>query len=89
MMNIKELDKTIGYLQDLRQEEEKKQLDEFSRVIKEELVMHLKSAMEDFESDKFVELNEQTGLECCYSFNFDNIMDAIKDSIKIDVWSSR
>ena len=89
MMNIKELDKTIGYLQDLRQEEERKQLDEFSRVIKEELVMHLKNALEDFESDKFVELNEQTGLECCYAFNFDGIMDGIKDSIKVDVWSSR
>lgn len=86
MMNIKELDKTISYLQELKKEQKGKSLEVGADIIKKDLLKELEKTLLNFGSDKFVNFMAENNLECCFSFNFEDIMRRLEETIEVDVW---
>ena len=85
-MDLKELENVINYLQDLRREEEKKQLEKLEKTIKEELFLKIDDLLNHFESDIMIKFLEDTQKNVCFSFNYDDILKSIKEKINVDVW---
>ena len=85
-MNLNELNNTIDFLQKLKTEEEKKQLEELNIKIKEEIISYIENELLNFESDSILKFREETKERVCYEYNFIKIMESIRDTIKIDIW---
>ena len=85
-MNLNELNNTIEFLQKLKIEEEKKQVEELNIKIKEEIISYIENELLNFESDSILKFMEETKKRVCYEYNFIEIIESIKDKIKIDIW---
>ena len=83
---IENLDRTIDFLQELRKEEQKKQLGRLSDTLKNEIYKSIQDTLTHFESDEFVKFREENKIDLCFDFNFGEIMEKVKDTIKVDIW---
>ena len=86
MLDLNELNKTINYLQALKSEEQNKRLEKLNEILKGEILKTIESSLIHFESDEFVNFKKENGIEVCYDFNFSDIMEKIKETIKVDIW---
>lgn len=86
MLDINELNKTINYLQTLKNEEQNKRLEKLNEVLKEEITKTIENSLIHFESDEFVKFKKENGIDVCYDFNFNDIMEKLKETIKVDIW---
>ena len=85
-MNLNELNNTIDFLQKLKKEEEKKQLEVLQIKIKEEMLKEIESVLMNFESDSIVKFKEETKKNACFSYNEYVIMERLKEILEVDVW---
>lgn len=83
---IENLDKTIEFLQELRKEEQKKQLERLNDTLKNEIYKSIHNTLTHFESDEFVKFKEENKIDLCFDFNFVEIMRKVQDTIKVDIW---
>lgn len=86
MLDIKELNKTINYLQALKKEEQNKRLEKLNEIIKGEIAKTIENSLINFESDEFVKFIEENGIEICFEFNFNDIMEKLNEIIKVEIW---
>lgn len=85
-MNLKELKNVIEFLNTIKDEEEKKQLDYLKEEIEIELINKFEEVLWSFESDKLVEFVEETKRNICFDFNHKEIMEKIEEVMKINLW---
>ena len=87
MLNTKDIDKLINVLNEVKKEQESKQLELLQEKIKQELINELEDTLLHFQSntimEKFLEENDKA---ICFDYNFEVIMNAIKDKIVVEVW---
>ena len=86
MIDLRELDKTIDYLKTLRKEEEERQLKNLSKEIEKELINEIENVLLHFESNVMIKFLEETKKDVCFDYNYVDIMENIKDKIKVDIW---
>ena len=86
MLNPKDIDKLINILNEVKKEQESKQLDMLQEKIKQELINELERALINFESNTMIKFLEENDKAICFDYNFDVIMDTIKDKIVVEVW---
>ena len=85
-MNLNDLNNTIDFLQKLKKEEEKKQLEEIKNKIKEELLNELENVLIHFESNSVIKFREETQKRVCFDYNYNVIMDWLKEIFEVNVW---
>lgn len=86
MIDLKELNKTIEYLNELKKKEESKVLEKLQETIKQEIISEIEKVLMHFESDKMVDFLEETKREVCFEYNGFKILEEIKDKLKVEVW---
>ena len=87
-MNLKELNNTIDFLQKLKEEEEKKQLDELKETIKRELLNELENVLMHFESKAIIDFIDKTKKDIFFDYNEHKILEMLKE-INIVVWEAK
>ena len=85
-MDLKELDNVINYLQDLRKEEDKKQLERLKEEIKKEIIKNVEDVLLHFESKIMIKFLEDTQKDVFFTFNCDDILKSLKEKIDVEVW---
>lgn len=88
-MDLKELNKTINYLNELKrikQEEKKKLLNELKEEIKKEILRDIEKTLNNFESQKIIEFNERNGKKFGFSFDYEDFFESIQKHFFVDVW---
>jgi hypothetical protein len=85
-MSLNDLNNTIDFLQKLKKEEEKKQLEEIKNKIKEELLKEIEDVLMHFDSKVYLEFIDKTKKEICFDYNGFVIMDLLKENLSVDVW---
>lgn len=86
MLNIKDIDNLINVLTEVKKEKEEKQLEELQEKIKQELIKELESTLINFESASMIKFLEENDKAIAFDYNFDVIMNAIKDKLVVEVW---
>ena len=86
MLNTKDIDKLINVLNEVKKEQESKQLELLQEKIKQELIKELENTLISFESESMERFLEENDKAICFEYNFDVMMNAIKDKIVVDVW---
>lgn len=86
MIDLKELDKTINYLNELKKKEEEKQLEELKEVIENELKKELEHTLRDFVSQALLNFINTYGKSVCFDYNYIELLETIKSVLKVDVW---
>lgn len=86
MIDLKELEKTINYLNELKKQEEKKQLETLKEEIKKEIIKELEDCLYHFESKKIMDFREETKKLVTFNYNFADITKTIKNIIDVDTW---
>ena len=86
MLNIKDIDNLINVLTEVKKEKEEKQLEELQEAIKQELIKEVERALINFESDSITKFLEENDKAIAFDYNFDAIMNAIKDKLVLNVW---
>lgn len=86
MIDLKELNKTINYLNELKKKEEEKQLKELKDVIENELKRKLEDVLENFESQALVNFINTYEKNVCFDYNYTELIESIKSVLKVDVW---
>lgn len=86
MLNIKDIDKLINILNEVKKEKEEKQLEEIKEAIKQELIKELESTLINFESDSMIKFLEENDKAICFDYDFNAIMESIKDKLVLEVW---
>lgn len=86
MLNIKDIDNLINVLTEVKKEKEEKQLEELQQAIKQELIKEIERALINFESDSMIKFLEENDKAIAFDYNFDVVMNAIKDKLVVDVW---
>jgi DNA-binding HxlR family transcriptional regulator len=86
MINLEELNKTINYLNELKEREIKKQIKELKEVIENELKKELEHTLRDFESQALVNFIETYKKNVCFDYNYTELIETIKSVLYVDVW---
>ena len=86
MLNIKDIDKLINVLNEVKKEQESKQLEELQEKIKQEIIKELENTLIHFQSNTMEKFLEENDKAICFEYNFDAIMNAIKDKLVVNVW---
>jgi hypothetical protein len=86
MLNIKDIDNLINVLTEVKKEQKSKQLDMLQEKIKQELINELESTLIHFQSNTMEKFLEDSDKHICFDYNFDVIMNDIKDKLVICVW---
>ncbi len=86
MLNIKDIDNLIKVLTEVKKEQESKQLELLQEPIKQELINELKSTLMHFQSNTMEKFLKENNKAICFDYNFDAIMNAIKDKLVVNVW---
>ena len=55
-------------------------------LLKNEIYKSIQDTLTHFESDEFVKFREENKIDLCFDFNFGEIMEKVKDTIKVDIW---
>lgn len=85
-MNIKDIDNLINVLTEVKKEKEEKQLELLQEAIKQELIREIEKALINFESESMLKFLEDSNKHICFDYNFEVIMNAIKDKLVVEVW---
>lgn len=83
---IENIDKTIEFLQELRKEEQKKQLGRLNDTLKNEIYKSIQNTLLHFESDEFVKFREENKINLLFDYNLGEVLEKVKDTIKVDIW---
>lgn len=86
MINLKELDKTIEYLNILKEKEKNELIEKQKETIKNEIIKEITETLKHFESETFAKFNEDNNIATCFEFNFIGIINEINKVINVDVW---
>lgn len=86
MLNIKDIDNLINVLTEVKKEKEEKQLEELQQTIKQEIIKEIERALINFESDSMIKFLEENDKAIAFDYNFDVVMNAIKDKLVVEVW---
>ncbi len=86
MIDLKELNKTIEYLNTLKIEEEQKQLENLQVKIKNEIMETLKDTLINFHSNTMEKFLEDSNKAVCYAYDYKAIIDHLEDKINVEVW---
>ena len=88
-MNLNELNNTIDFLQKLKIEEEKKQLEELNEKIKQELLNELENVLMHFESKVILEFRDKTKKDICFDYRWYEMFETIKEMLDVVVWECK
>ena len=86
MLNTKDIDKLINVLNEVKKEQKFKQLELLQEKIKQELIRELENTLISFESESMEKFLEENDEAIAFDYNFDVIMNAIKDKLAVVVW---
>lgn len=85
-LNIKEIDKLINHLQELKKEQREKEIDKLKEKIKSEIIKEIDNVLMHFESDELVEFMNDTKIDVCFDYNYCEIIKLLKEKLLVDVW---
>ena len=86
MLNPKDIDKLINILNEVKKEQESKQLDMLQEKIKQELINELERTLINFQSNTMERFLEENNKAICFDYNFEVIMESVKDKLVVEVW---
>ena len=86
MLNIKDIDNLINVLTEVKKEQESKQLDILQEKIKQELINELERTLINFQSNTMERFLEENNKAISFAYNFDVIMESVKEKVAVDVW---
>ena len=86
MLNIKDIDKLINVLNEVKKEQESKQLELLQEKIKQELIREIENTLIHFQSESMEKFLEENDKAICFDYNFDVIMESVKDKLGVEVW---
>ena len=86
MLNIKDIDNLINVLTEVKKEKEEKQLELLQESIKQELIREIEDTLIHFESDSVVKFLEENDKAIAFDYDFNAIMESVKEKVAVDVW---
>lgn len=86
MLDIKDIDKLINVLNEIKKEQENKQLELLQEKIKQELIKELKNTLLHFESESMIKFLEENKKAFCFDYDFNAIMESVKEKVAVNVW---
>lgn len=86
MLNLKELQKVINYLNKLKKEEEEKAILQLAENIKNEILLAIENELLNFESQEIENFKNNIKDNMAYDFNVVEILETIKNKIFVSVW---
>ena len=85
-LNIREIDKLINHLQELKKEQRKKEINELKERIKSEIIKEIDNVLMHFESDELVKFINNTEIDVCFDYNYCEIIKLLKEKLSVDAW---
>lgn len=86
MLNIKDIDKLINILTEVKKEKEEKQLEGLREAIKQELIKEIESTLIHFQSNTMEKFLEESNKHICFDYDFNAIMESVKEKVAVNVW---
>ena len=86
MLEIKDIEKLINILTEVKKEKENKQLELLQQAIKQEIIKEIENTLISFESDSVVKFLEESDKHICFDYNYNAIMETLEDKLGVNVW---
>ena len=86
MLEIKDIEKLINVLTEVKKEKENKQLELLQQAIKKEIIKEIENVLLHFESESMIKFLEETKNEVCFDYNYNDIIETLEDKLGVNVW---